>query len=35
MINNKNLSDSLSASKNSIKNLFDELMREKQVLNIL
>ena len=28
IINNKNLSDSLSVSKNSIKNLFDELLRE-------
>ena len=35
IINNKNLSDSLSLSKNSIKNLFDELLREKTVLNIL
>ena len=35
IINNKNLSDSLSVSKNSIKNLFDELLREKGVLNIL
>ena len=35
IINNKNLSDSLSVSKNSIKNLFDELLREKRVLNIL
>ena len=38
IINNKNLSDSLSVSKNSIKNLFDELLREKRsfkyVLNI-
>ena len=30
IINNKNLSDSLSVSKNSIKNLFDELLREKR-----
>ena len=29
IINNKNLSDSLSVSKNSIKNSFDELLREK------
>ena len=29
-INNKSLSDSLSVSKNSIKNLFDELLREKR-----
>ena len=29
IINNKNLSDSLSVSKNSIKNLFDELLRGK------
>ena len=35
IINNKNLSDSFSVSKNSIKNLFDELLREKRVLNIL
>ena len=35
IINNRNLSDSLSVSKNSIKNLFDELLREKGVLNIL
>ena len=30
IINNKSLSDSLSVSKNSIKNLFDELLREKR-----
>ena len=30
IINNKNLSDSLPVSKNSIKNLFDELLREKR-----
>ena len=30
IINNKNLSDSLSVSKNSIKILFDELSREKR-----
>ena len=30
LINNKNLSDSLSVSKNSIKHLFDELLREKK-----
>ena len=30
IINNKNLSDSLPVSKNSIKNLFDELLREKK-----
>ena len=35
IINNKNLSDSLFVSKNSIKNLFDELLREKRGLNIL
>ena len=29
IINNKNLNDSLSVSKNGIKNLFDELLREK------
>ena len=32
---NKNLSDSLSVSKNSIKHLFDELLRKKWVSNIL
>ena len=31
IINNKSLSDSLSVSKNSIKNLFDELLRTKWV----
>ena len=31
IINNRNLSDSLSVSKNSIKNLFDELLRTKWV----
>ena len=35
IINNRNSSDSLSASKNSIKNLFDDLLREKRGLNIL
>ena len=30
IINNRNLSDLLSVSKNSIKNLFDELLREKR-----
>ena len=30
IINNKNLRDSLPVSKNSIKNLFDELLREKR-----
>ena len=30
IINNKSLSDSLSVSKNSIKNLFDKLLREKR-----
>ena len=30
IINNKNFSDLLSVSKNSIKNLFDELLREKR-----
>ena len=35
IINNRYLSNSLSVSKNSIKNLFDELLREKGVLNIL
>ena len=30
MINNKSLSDSLSVSKNGIKNLFNELLREKR-----
>ena len=29
IINNRNLSDLLSVIKNSIKNLFDELLREK------
>ena len=29
IINNKSLSDSLSVAKNSIKNLFDKLLREK------
>ena len=35
IINNKNLSDSLSVSRNSIKDLFDELVREKRGLNVL
>ena len=35
IINNRNSSDSLSASKNSTKNIFDELLREKRGLNIL
>ena len=30
IINNKNLSDSLSVSKNNIKNLFNKLLREKK-----
>ena len=30
VIDNKSLSDLLSASKNTIKNLFDELLREKR-----
>ena len=30
ILNNKSLSDSLSMSKNSIKNLFDKLLREKR-----
>ena len=30
IINNKNLSNSLSVSKNNIKNLFDGLLREKK-----
>ena len=34
IINNKNLSNSLPVSKNSIKNLFDKLLRKKGVLNI-
>ena len=34
VINNKSLSDSLSVSKNSIKKLFDELLRKKWVLNM-
>ena len=33
-INNRNLSDSLSVSKKSIKNLFNKLLREKGLLNI-
>ena len=35
IINNKNLSDSLSVSKNSIKNLFDELLKEKRSLKYI
>ena len=35
LINNKNLIDSLSVSKNSIKNFFDELLRDKKGLNLL
>ena len=34
IINNKSLSDSLSVSKDSIKNLFDELLREKRGFKI-
>ena len=34
-INNRNLSSLSSVVKNSIKNLFDELLRKKGVLNIL
>ena len=34
-INNRNLSDLLSVSKNSIKNLFDELLREKRVFKYI
>ena len=34
VINNKSLSDSLFVIKNSIKNLFHELLREKEVLNM-
>ena len=34
IINNKSLSDSLSVSKNSMKNLFDELLREKKAFLI-
>ena len=30
IINNRSLSDSLTVSKNSIKNLFDELLRERR-----
>ena len=30
IINNRSLSDSLSVGKNSIKNLFNELLREKR-----
>ena len=33
--NNRNLSDLSSVIKNSVKNLFDELLRKKGVLNIL
>ena len=32
IINNKNLSDSMSVSKHSMENLFDELLREKKGL---
>ena len=35
IINNRNLNDSLSASKNNIKNLFDELLREKRGLKYI
>ena len=35
MINNRNLSDLLSVIKSGIKNLFDEFLRKKGVLNIL
>ena len=35
VINNRNLSDLLSAIKNSVKILFDELLRKKGLLNIL
>ena len=35
IINNRNLSDLLFVIENSIQNLFDELLREKGVLNIL
>ena len=35
IINNRNLSDLLSVIKNSVKNLFDELLRKKEGLNIL
>ena len=34
IINNKSLSDLLYLSKNSINNLFDELLRGKRVLNM-
>ena len=34
IINNRNLSDSLSVSKKSIKYLFDKLLRKEGVLNI-
>ena len=33
IINDRNLSDSLSVSKNSIKSLFDELLKENCILN--
>ena len=35
IVNNKILSDSLTVSKNSIKNLFDELLRQKRVFKCL
>ena len=35
IINNKSLSDLLYVSKNSIKNLFDELLREKRVFKYI
>ena len=34
IINNKSLNDSVCVSKNSIKNLFDELLREKRDFKI-
>ena len=34
IINNRNLSDSLSVSKKIIKNLFDKFLKKKGVLNI-
>ena len=34
-INNRNLSDLLSVTKNSIKNLFDELLREKRAFKYI
>ena len=35
IINNRNLSDLLSVIKNSVKNLFDELLRKKRGFNYI